>query len=123
MAEVFELFPRISSTAKLKQMAGTLSGGEQRMLVLARALMSRPRSYTSWMSHHWVWRQTGSDLFEAMEKIHARGVPILLVEQNVTLALEIADRAYVLEQGRVVLQGTGRELAEMPHIREAYLGI
>jgi branched-chain amino acid transport system ATP-binding protein len=63
------------------------------------------------------------DLFEAIAKIHDRGVPILLVEQNVTLALQIADRAYVLEQGRVVLEGSGPELAEMPHIREAYLGI
>ena len=123
LAEIFELFPRISSNAKLKQMAGTLSGGEQRMLVLARALMSRPRLILLDEPSLGLAPKLVSDLFEAVEKIHARGVPILLVEQNVTLALEIADRAYVLEQGRIVLQGTGRELAEMPHVREAYLGI
>ncbi len=121
--EIFGLFPRISSNAKLKQMAGTLSGGEQRMLVLARALMSRPRLILLDEPSLGLAPKLVSDLFEAVEKIHARGVPILLVEQNVTLALEIADRAYVLEQGRIVLQGTGRELAEMPHVREAYLGI
>jgi branched-chain amino acid transport system ATP-binding protein len=123
LAEIFELFPRISSYAKLKQMAGTLSGGEQRMLVLARALMSRPRLILLDEPSLGLAPKLVSDLFEAVEKIHARGVPILLVEQNVTLALQIADRAYVLEQGRIVLQGTGRELAEMPHVREAYLGI
>lgn len=123
LVEIFELFPRISSNAKLKQMAGTLSGGEQRMLVLARALMSRPRLILLDEPSLGLAPKLVSDLFEAVEKIHARGVPILLVEQNVTLALQIADRAYVLEQGRIVLQGTGRELAEMPHVREAYLGI
>jgi len=123
LAEIFELFPRISSNDKLKQMAGTLSGGEQRMLVLARALMSRPLLILLDEPSLGLAPKLVSDLFEAVEKIHARGVPILLVEQNVTLALQIADRAYVLEQGRIVLQGTGRELAEMPHVREAYLGI
>ena len=123
LAEIFELFPRISSNAKLKQMAGTLSGGEQRMLVLARALMSSPRLILLDEPSLGLAPKLVYDLFVAVEKIHARGVPILLVEQNVTLALQIADRAYVLEQGRIVLQGTGRELAEMPHVREAYLGI
>jgi branched-chain amino acid transport system ATP-binding protein len=123
MAEVFDLFPRISSTAKLKQMAGTLSGGEQRMLVIARALMSRPRFILLDEPSLGLAPKLVQDLFEAIEKIHRRGVPILLVEQNVTLALQIADRAYVLEQGRIVLEGCGRELSEMPHIREAYLGI
>jgi len=123
LAEIFELFPRISSNAKLKQMAGTLSGGEQRMLVLARALMSSPRLILLDEPSLGLAPKLVYDLFVAVEKIHARGVPILLVEQNVTLALQIADRAYVLEQGRIVLQGTGRELAETPHVREAYLGI
>jgi len=123
MAEVFDLFPRISSTAKLKQMAGTLSGGEQRMLVIARALMSRPLLILLDEPSLGLAPKLVQDLFEAIAKIHDRGVPILLVEQNVTLALQIADRAYVLEQGRVVLEGSGPELAEMPHIREAYLGI
>ena len=123
MGEVFDLFPRISSTAKLKQMAGTLSGGEQRMLVIARALMSRPLFILLDEPSLGLAPKLVQDLFEAIEKIHARGVPILLVEQNVTLALQIADRAYVLEQGRIVLEGSGPELSEMPHIREAYLGI
>ena len=123
LAEVFDLFPRISSTAKLRQTAGTLSGGEQRMLVVARALMSRPRVILLDEPSLGLAPRLVTDLFKAIEKIHANGVPILLVEQNVTLALQIADRAYVLEQGRIVLEGTGRELGEMPHIREAYLGI
>lgn len=123
MAEVFDLFPRISSTTKLKQMAGTLSGGEQRMLVIARALMSRPLCILLDEPSLGLAPKLVQDLFEAIAKIHDRGVPILLVEQNVTLALQIADRAYVLEQGRVVLEGSGPELSEMPHIREAYLGI
>jgi branched-chain amino acid transport system ATP-binding protein len=123
MAEVFDLFPRISSTTKLKQMAGTLSGGEQRMLVIARALMSRPLCILLDEPSLGLAPKLVQDLFQAIAKIHDRGVPILLVEQNVTLALQIADRAYVLEQGRVVLEGSGPELAEMPHIREAYLGI
>ena len=118
MAEVFDLFPRISSTTKLKQMAGTLSGGEQRMLVIARALMSRPLLILLDEPSLGLAPKLVQDLFEAIEKIHDRGVPILLVEQNVTLALQIADRAYVLEQGRIVLEGTGPELSEMPHIRE-----
>lgn len=123
MAEVFDLFPRISSTDKLKQMAGTLSGGEQRMLVIARALMSRPRFMLLDEPSLGLAPKLVQDLFKAIEKIHAGGVPILLVEQNVTMALQLADRAYVLEQGRIVLEGTGRELSEMPYIREAYLGI
>ncbi len=123
MAEVFDLFPRLSSATKLKQMAGTLSGGEQRMLVIARALMSRPLFILLDEPSLGLAPKLVQDLFQAIAKIHDRGVPILLVEQNVTLALQIADRAYVLEQGRVVLEGSGPELAEMPHIREAYLGI
>jgi branched-chain amino acid transport system ATP-binding protein len=123
MAEVFDLFPRISSTTKLKQMAGTLSGGEQRMLVIARALMSRPLFILLDEPSLGLAPKLVQDLFQAIAQIHDRGVPILLVEQNVTLALQIADHAYVLEQGRVVLEGSGPELAEMPHIREAYLGI
>jgi branched-chain amino acid transport system ATP-binding protein len=123
MTEVFDLFPRLSSSVKLKQMAGTLSGGEQRMLVIARALMSRPLFILLDEPSLGLAPKLVQDLFEAIEKIHERGVPILLVEQNVTLALQIANRAYVLEQGRIVLEGSGPELSEMPHIREAYLGI
>jgi branched-chain amino acid transport system ATP-binding protein len=123
IAEVFDLFPRISSTSKLKQMAGTLSGGEQRMLVVARALMSRPRFILLDEPSLGLAPRLVEDLFKAIEKIHATGVPILLVEQNVTLTLQIADRAYVMEQGRIVMEGPARQLGEMPHIREAYLGI
>ncbi len=121
--EVFDLFPRISSKTKLKQMAGTLSGGEQRMLVIARALMSLPTYLLLDEPSLGLAPRLVQDLFEAIKQIHARGVPIFLVEQNVNLTLQIADRAYVLEQGRIVLEGPGRELSEMPHIRESYLGI
>ena len=123
MKEVFDLFPRISSKTKLKQMAGTLSGGEQRMLVIARALMSLPTYLLLDEPSLGLAPRLVQDLFEAIKQIHAKGVPIFLVEQNVNLTLQIADRAYVLEQGKIVLEGTGSELCEMPHIRESYLGI
>ena len=123
MKEVFDLFPRISSKTKLKQMAGTLSGGEQRMLVIARALMSLPTYLLLDEPSLGLAPRLVQDLFEAIKQIHAKGIPIFLVEQNVNLTLQIADRAYVLEQGKIVLEGTGSELCEMPHIRESYLGI
>ena len=123
MREVFDLFPRISSKTKLRQMAGTLSGGEQRMLVIARALMSLPVYLLLDEPSLGLAPRLVQDLFEAIKQIHAKGVPIFLVEQNVNLTLQIADRAYVLEQGKIVLEGSGKELCEMPHIRESYLGI
>lgn len=123
MREVFDLFPRISSKTKLHQMAGTLSGGEQRMLVIARALMSLPAYLLLDEPSLGLAPRLVQDLFEAIKRIHAGGVPIFLVEQNVNLTLQIVDRAYVLEQGKIVLEGSGQELCEMPHIRESYLGI
>ena len=123
LEEVFGLFPQISSQNRLRQMAGTLSGGEQRMLVIARALMSRPSFLMLDEPSLGLAPRLVQDLFKAIEKIHAGGIPVFLVEQNLNLALKIADRAYVLEQGRIVLEGKGRELCEMPHIKEAYLGL
>jgi len=93
------------------------------MLVIARALMSRPSFLMLDEPSLGLAPRLVQDLFEAIGKIHASGIPILLVEQNLNLALRIADRAYVLEQGRIVLEGTGQELCEMPHIKEAYLGL
>ncbi len=123
LEEVFSLFPEISSKGKLKQMAGTLSGGEQRMLVVARALMSRPGFLLLDEPTLGLAPRLVQDLFAAIEKIHAGGMPIFLVEQNVSLSLQVADRAYVLEQGRIVLEGEAQQLYELPHVKEAYLGI
>ena len=93
------------------------------MLVIARALMSLPAYLLLDEPSLGLAPVLVQDLFEAIKRIHAKGVPIFLVEQNVNLTLQIVDRAYVLEQGKIVLQGSGRELNEMPHIRESYLGI
>lgn len=121
--EVLNLFPQLGKTSKIKQLAGTLSGGEQRMLVIARGLMARPRLLMLDEPSLGLAPFLVQDLFETIEKIHRGGVPLFLVEQNVNLALQIANRGYVLEHGRIFLEGTGRELIQMPHVKEAYLGM
>jgi branched-chain amino acid transport system ATP-binding protein len=119
--KVFALFPVLKE--RLKQYAGTLSGGQQQMLAIARALMSRPRVLLLDEPSLGLAPVLVDQVFRAIQDIAAAGTTILLVEQNALEALEIARRAYVLEVGRIVLQGPGRELLSDPGVRAAYLGV
>jgi branched-chain amino acid transport system ATP-binding protein len=123
LQEVFALFPPLADSKKQKQLVGTLSGGEQRMLVVARGLMARPRLLLLDEPSLGLAPKLVQDLFEAIKRIHQQGMPIFLVEQNVHLSLQLADRGYVLEHGRIVLEGKGSELIEMDHVKQAYLGM
>ncbi len=114
------LFPRLRE--RLKQVAGTLSGGEQQMLAAARALMARPRVLLLDEPSMGLAPMLVEQVFETIQRINAQGVTILLVEQNAPMALGIADRGYVLESGRIVLDGPGRELLDDERVRRAYLG-
>ncbi len=119
--EVTRLFPRLGERAG--QVAGTLSGGEQQMLAIGRALMSHPSLLLLDEPSLGLAPLLVREIFRIVQAINRQGTTILLVEQNVRQALEIAGRAYVLETGRVVLSGTGRELLGHPHVRRAYLGL
>jgi branched-chain amino acid transport system ATP-binding protein len=119
-ARVLELFPRLHE--RLKQVAGTLSGGEQQMVATARALMARPRVLLMDEPSMGLSPVMVEHVFETIRTINQQGVTILLVEQNALLALSIADRAYVLESGRVVLSGRGPELIDDEKVQRAYLG-
>ena len=123
LEEVLELFPRLADPNKQKQLAGTLSGGEQRMLVVARGLMARPRLFLLDEPSLGLAPKLVQGLFETIKKIHQQGMSIFLVEQNVHLSLQLAGRGYVLEHGRIVLGGKGSELIEMEHVKQAYLGM
>ena len=116
----FRMFPRLKE--RESQKAGTLSGGEQQMLAMARALMSRPRLLLLDEPSLGLAPKLVRRIFDLVAEIRARGVPILLVEQNARAALAVADRAYVMEAGRIALAGPARELAADPRILEAYLG-
>jgi len=117
---VCELFPILEE--RRPQSAGSLSGGEQMMLAIGRALMSRPRLLLLDEPSLGLAPILVEVIFEMLEQINAQGTTILLVEQNARMALELAQRAYVMETGRVTLSGTGRELAENEEVRKAYLG-
>jgi branched-chain amino acid transport system ATP-binding protein len=104
-------------------MSGTLSGGEQQMLAVGRGLMSRPRLMMFDEPSLGLAPILVQDIFNLIKKINHEGVTILLVEQNVTQTLAMCNRAYVLENGRNVLQGTGQELMANDHVKEVYLGI
>ena len=117
---VFQRFPRIKERSK--QIAGTLSGGEQQMLAMGRALMSHPKMIMLDEPSMGLAPILVEEIFDIIAELHASGTTILLVEQNADMALKIADRAYILETGRVVLSGTGKELADSPEVRKAYLG-
>lgn len=118
---VFELFPRLHE--RRNQLAGTLSGGERKMLSIARGLMPSPSLMLVDEPSLGLAPIPTLAAFEALKQLSQRGSTILLVEQNVNTTLRLVDRAYVLEQGRVVLQGTGEELLSNKEVQEAYLGI
>lgn len=117
---VCELFPILGE--RRRQSAGSLSGGEQMMLVIGRALMSRPRLLLLDEPSLGLAPRLVETIFEMLLQINAQGTTILLVEQNARMALELAQRAYVLETGRVTVSGTGKELTENEEVRKAYLG-
>ena len=121
MAYVYSIFPRLSE--RKKQPAGTLSGGEQQMVAVGRGLMSLPKLMMFDEPSLGLSPLLCQEVFSIIRKIHAQGVTVLLVEQNVTQTLAMCDRAYVLENGVNVLEGTGRELMKNEHVKSAYLGI
>jgi len=120
LARSFDLFPILRD--RQGQVGGTLSGGEQQMLAVARALMSRPRLLLLDEPSLGLAPQVVERIFQVLAEVSRGGVSLLLVEQNAHKALQIAHRAYVLETGQVVMQGTGRELLASPEVRKAYLG-
>lgn len=120
LERVFELFPRLKE--RLHQSSGTLSGGEQQMLAIGRGLMSKPKYLLLDEPSLGLAPLLVKGIFEIVRTIHQLGTTILLVEQNAHLALRIADLAYVLETGLVVMQGPAAEVARDPRVREAYLG-
>ncbi len=121
MAFVLDLFPRLHE--RLRQAGGTLSGGEQQMLAVGRALMLEPRLLMLDEPSQGLAPRVAGELYEKLREIHTLGTTIVLVEQNITAALRHADRAYVLEHGRVVLEGSTAELEGNDEIRRAYLGV
>ena len=120
-AYVFSLFPVLKE--RLAQYAGTLSGGQQQMLAIARGLMSRPKLLLLDEPSLGLAPVLVHQVFDAIQEIARQGTTILLVEQNALKALEISARAYVLEVGRIILQGTGKELLHNPTVQAAYLGV
>ena len=120
LKRVYKSFPRLEE--RKNQLAGTLSGGEQQMLAMGRALMSRPKILLLDEPSMGLSPLLVKEIFRIIQDINKRGTTILLVEQNAKMALGIADRAYVLETGKIVLEGTGEELAASERVRKAYLG-
>ena len=118
---VFELFPRLQE--RLSQRAETLSGGEQQMLAIGRALMSQPRLLMLDEPSQGIMPKLVDDIFRAITRIRALGMTVLLVEQRLVEALEIADRAYVLQTGRSVMSGPAADIAANGAVRQAYLGL
>jgi branched-chain amino acid transport system ATP-binding protein len=118
--EIYEIFPRLQE--RTSQKAGLMSGGEQQMLAMGRAMMARPKLLLLDEPSMGLAPLFIEKIFETIVEINKRGVTVLLVEQNANVALEISDRGYVLESGRVVLQGPGRELLTNDEVRKAYLG-
>lgn len=120
LAVVYDSFPRLKERAK--QLAGTLSGGEQQMLAMGRAMMSKPKLIVMDEPSMGLSPLLVKEVFHIIKKMHDDGITILLVEQNAKMALSIADRAYVLETGRVVMEGKANELANDSKVKKAYLG-
>ena len=120
LERVYHIFPRLEE--RRRQIAETLSGGEQQMLAIGRALMQEPRLLILDEPSLGLAPVLVQEIFNIVKELHGRGLTILLVEQNVRQALQVADVAFVLENGRIVMSGTGVELARDPKVREAYLG-
>jgi branched-chain amino acid transport system ATP-binding protein len=118
---VYELFPRMKE--RRKQSAGTMSGGEQQMCAIGRGLMALPKVLMFDEPSLGLSPILVQEVFQMAKRINKEGVTVMLVEQNVRQTLAMCDRAYVLENGRVVLEGTGKSLMDNPHVKEAYLGI
>jgi branched-chain amino acid transport system ATP-binding protein len=118
---VFASFPRLKE--RLNQLGGTLSGGEQQMLATGRGLMSHPTLLLLDEPSMGLSPILVEEIFRIIKEINSQGTSILLVEQNALMALQIANRAYVLETGRIILEGTGKELRESSRVKEAYLGV
>ena len=118
---VYELFPRVLE--RRRQAAGTLSGGEQQMVAIGRGLMARPKLLMFDEPSLGLSPLLTQHIFELVQKVNEEGLTVLLVEQNVHHTLAMCDRAYVLENGRVALTGSGQELMANDHVREAYLGL
>jgi branched-chain amino acid transport system ATP-binding protein len=121
MDRVFELFPRLKE--RLNQVAGTLSGGEQQMCAMGRALMAKPKLLMLDEPSLGLAPILVETIFQIVREINAQGTPVLLVEQNATKALEVAHRGYVLETGNIVQSGTGKELLASEDVQKAYLGM
>jgi len=121
LEEIYELFPRLAE--RKNQKAKTLSGGEQQMLAIGRALMGKPRLLILDEPSLGLSPLLVQNVFHAVQTIRNNGMTILLIEQNVRLSLSVCNHAYVLENGRIVLQGNGNELSQNEHLRKAYLGL
>ncbi|AZT90326.1 ABC transporter ATP-binding protein [Caldicellulosiruptor changbaiensis] len=120
LKKVFERFPRLYE--RKNQLAGTLSGGEQQMLAIGRALMSRPKLLLLDEPSMGLAPILVTEIFKIIKEINSQGTTILLIEQNAHMALSIADRAYVIETGKIVLSGDAKEIAANPEVKKAYLG-
>ena len=120
LEKVYAQFPRLKE--RRRQIAGTLSGGEQQMLAIGRALMSHPKLLMLDEPSMGLAPILVEQIFDIIRQLHAEGTTILLVEQNAQLALSVADRAYVMETGKITLSGTGAELAASDQVKKAYLG-
>jgi branched-chain amino acid transport system ATP-binding protein len=120
LEEIYTLFPRLHE--RRNQAAGTMSGGEQQMLAVGRAMMSRPRLLLLDEPSLGLAPLLVREIFNVVRRIRDRGVTVMLVEQNAHMALEISDRAYVLETGNIIMQGDAKQLAKDPRVKAAYLG-
>jgi branched-chain amino acid transport system ATP-binding protein len=121
LSQVYQMFPRLKE--RQKQIVGTLSGGELQMLAIGRGLMSRPKLCVFDEPSYGLAPLLVKEIFRIIQGLRGQGISILLIEQNVRQTLEIADRAYVLENGRIVSEGKSKELLQDDHIKKAYLGL
>jgi len=121
LSQVYEMFPRLKE--RRRQLVGTLSGGELQMVAIGRGLMSRPKLCVFDEPSYGLAPLLVKEIFRIIQGLRDQGISILLIEQNVRQSLEIADRAYVLENGRIVITGKSKELLQNDHIKKAYLGL